>query len=60
MDSHEFLLVDLLNDSTCKSLMLRDGVRTQDVLSLMRSVKPLALQGSARRRQKKEPTQVAA
>ncbi len=50
MTSRELLIVELLSDPTCKTMMFRDGVRAQDVLNLMKSVRPLVLrEGSYRR-----------
>ena len=52
MTPRERLIGDLLSDPTCRILMFRDGVRSQDVFDLMRSVKPLVLTECSYRRQR--------
>ncbi len=41
MTSRERKILDLINDQTCIAMMVRDGVKTGDILNLMNSVKPL-------------------
>ena len=60
MTSREHLIIELLSDPTCKTMMFRDGVRAQDVLNLMRSVKPLVLRESSYRRQQERLSRLAA
>ena len=43
-DRHHQLL-DLLSDPICRLLMERDGVRTGEVLRLMRTVRPVIGRG---------------
>jgi len=45
MTARERILIDLINDPICTILMKRDGVKRSDVLTLMRSTKPLITRG---------------
>ena len=60
MNSRERLIVDLLLDPTCMTLMGRDGVKARDVLNLMRSIKPLVLTESSYRRQRERMIRLVA
>ena len=52
MTSTERLVVDLINDPTCIALMVRDGVKAQHVMNLMKSVRPMVAMDPSYRRQR--------
>ena len=60
MNSHEHLVGDFINDSTCVTLMIRDGVKAHDIMNLMRSVRPMVLTESSYRRQREGLARFAA
>ena len=60
MTSREHFIVDLINDPTCITLMVRDGVKAHDVMNLMRTVRPMVLTESSYRRHREGSTRFAA
>ena len=60
MTSRKHHIIDLIDDPICVALMACDGVNARDVMTLMKSVRPLVILDRSYRRQQGRISRFAA